>query len=198
MSDLLSAEEALTRVLALMTPTGTESVPLAEASGRVLASPIYAERDQPPFAASAMDGYAVRAADAAEGALGQAGEPRVLGRGPGGVGLVVVVVAPAVLDLLHPVELVGPDVQVPVRIWPSMSSVKVALNSSVCRYSLNGVSRIRRFTSGIKPMSSMRSASSITNISTSLKNRSLFFTKSIKRPGVPTTMSIISLCKRRC
>lgn len=68
MSNLLSAEEALARVLALMTPTGIESVPLAEAGGRILAAPIYAERDQPPFAASAMDGYAVRAADAAEGA----------------------------------------------------------------------------------------------------------------------------------
>ena len=68
MSDLLSAGEALARVLALMTPTGIESVPLAKASGRVLASPVYAERDQPPFAASAMDGYAVRAADAGVGA----------------------------------------------------------------------------------------------------------------------------------
>ncbi|MEL7462584.1 MAG: gephyrin-like molybdotransferase Glp [Pseudomonadota bacterium] len=68
MSDLLSAEEALARVLSLMTPTEIESVPLAKAAGRVLAAPIYAERDQPPFAASAMDGYAVRAADVAVGA----------------------------------------------------------------------------------------------------------------------------------
>lgn len=68
MADLLSAEEALARILALMTPTGAETVTLAEAGDRVLASPVYAERDQPPFAASAMDGYAVRAADAAKGA----------------------------------------------------------------------------------------------------------------------------------
>ncbi len=69
MSDLLSAEEALARVLALMTPTGAETVPLAEATGRVLAAPVYALRDQPPFAASAMDGYAVRAVDAMESAV---------------------------------------------------------------------------------------------------------------------------------
>ena len=68
MADLLSAEEALARILALMTPTGAETVTLAEAGDRVLALPVYAERDQPPFAASAMDGYAVRAADAVAGA----------------------------------------------------------------------------------------------------------------------------------
>ncbi len=65
---LLSAAEALARVLALIAPVGSESVPLAEASGRVLAAPVVARRDQPPFAASAMDGYAVRAAEAREGA----------------------------------------------------------------------------------------------------------------------------------
>ncbi|MEO1611599.1 MAG: gephyrin-like molybdotransferase Glp [Pseudomonadota bacterium] len=68
MSELLSAEEALARVLALMAPTGIESVSLAEAVGRVLAAPIYAVRDQPPFPASAMDGYAVRSEGASEGA----------------------------------------------------------------------------------------------------------------------------------
>ncbi len=66
---MLSAAEALSRTLALMAPLGTESVPLAEAAGRVLAMPVHAQRDQPPFAASAMDGYAVRAADATLGAV---------------------------------------------------------------------------------------------------------------------------------
>ena len=69
MSDApLSTAEALARVLALMTPTGVETIPLSEAGGRALAAPVYAERDQPPFDASAMDGYAVRSADAANGA----------------------------------------------------------------------------------------------------------------------------------
>ena len=44
-----------------------ETVPLAEAAGRVLAEDVVATRAQPPFAASAMDGYAVRAADAGAG-----------------------------------------------------------------------------------------------------------------------------------
>jgi molybdopterin molybdotransferase len=42
---------------------GCEQVPLDAALGRVLAHPVTAARDQPPFAASAMDGYAVRSAD---------------------------------------------------------------------------------------------------------------------------------------
>ena len=43
--------------------TQTESVSLDEADGRILRTPIIADRDQPPFDRSAMDGYAVRSAD---------------------------------------------------------------------------------------------------------------------------------------
>lgn len=67
-SPLLPVEEALSRVLALMAPLPVEDVALTEAVGRVLARPLAAAADQPPFAASAMDGYALRAADAAAGA----------------------------------------------------------------------------------------------------------------------------------
>lgn len=66
---MISTEEALARVLALIAPTGAEQVPLAEAGGRVLAADVIAARDQPPFAASAMDGYAVRADEAVLGAV---------------------------------------------------------------------------------------------------------------------------------
>ena len=66
MSGLLSVDEALARLLAGAAPCGSESVSLADAAGRVLAEPVKALRTQPPFRASAMDGYAVRAADVAE------------------------------------------------------------------------------------------------------------------------------------
>lgn len=56
---MISVEEALARVLALGTPMKAEQVPLAKAAGRVMCAPVRAMRDQPPFAASAMDGYAV-------------------------------------------------------------------------------------------------------------------------------------------
>jgi molybdopterin molybdotransferase len=61
----MPVEEALERVLAsVAAPTGPEEVALAEAFGRTLASDVVSRRSQPPFANSAMDGYALRAADA--------------------------------------------------------------------------------------------------------------------------------------
>jgi molybdopterin molybdotransferase len=64
-TDLVPADEALAMVLEGAKPLGSERVPLKRAGGRVLAKPLAARRTQPPFAASAMDGYAVRAADTA-------------------------------------------------------------------------------------------------------------------------------------
>ncbi|MEM9146156.1 MAG: gephyrin-like molybdotransferase Glp [Pseudomonadota bacterium] len=66
---LLTVADALDRLFALIRPMGVEAVPLAGAAGRVLRADGVAERDQPPFAASAMDGYAVRVADATRDAV---------------------------------------------------------------------------------------------------------------------------------
>ena len=63
MVDLLSIDEALARVLERIHPLPAEIVPLEEAAGRVLAEPARAAVDLPPFPSSAMDGFAVRAAD---------------------------------------------------------------------------------------------------------------------------------------
>lgn len=65
MSGLLPVDEAIARLLSGAEPSTTETVQLADAAGRVLAGPVKALRTQPPFPASAMDGYAVRAADIA-------------------------------------------------------------------------------------------------------------------------------------
>jgi molybdopterin molybdotransferase len=63
---LISVAEALRRVLgSIDAPVEAEAVPLAAAAGRTLAADLAALRTQPPFPASAMDGYAVRAADVA-------------------------------------------------------------------------------------------------------------------------------------
>lgn len=59
----IKVEEALSRLLAGAVPLPAETVKLSEAQDRVLAQDIYAKRTQPPFAASAMDGYAVRSQD---------------------------------------------------------------------------------------------------------------------------------------
>jgi molybdopterin molybdotransferase len=60
---LMPVEEARARVLSNAKPLAPEQVAIAQALGRVLAKPISARRDQPPFNSSAMDGYAVRSED---------------------------------------------------------------------------------------------------------------------------------------
>ena len=62
---LLSVAEALARVTRDLAPLETERVALDKADGRVLAEDLAARLTQPPFDASAMDGYAVRAVDLA-------------------------------------------------------------------------------------------------------------------------------------
>lgn len=64
---LLPVDEALNRILARVPDVVGERVALSDAAGRVLAEPVVASHNQPPFHASAMDGYAMRAADVAEG-----------------------------------------------------------------------------------------------------------------------------------
>jgi len=60
---LMTVAEALRQVLEHAAPLASESVPLADAYGRVLAADLKALRTQPPVDVSAMDGYAVRASD---------------------------------------------------------------------------------------------------------------------------------------
>ena len=63
MPELLTVEEALERVLEQAKPLPSESVQLASALGRVVREPARAAVDLPPFPSSAMDGFALRAAD---------------------------------------------------------------------------------------------------------------------------------------
>ncbi len=60
---MISVEEARALLFDLVSPLPAETVALAEAAGRILAENVAATRDQPPFAASSMDGYAVNAAE---------------------------------------------------------------------------------------------------------------------------------------
>jgi molybdopterin molybdotransferase len=63
---MLSVAEALERIVTSFRPLPAETVSIAEAFGRVLAQDVFARVTQPPHAVSAMDGYAVRAADVAQ------------------------------------------------------------------------------------------------------------------------------------
>ncbi|HEV2013996.1 MAG TPA: gephyrin-like molybdotransferase Glp [Candidatus Dormibacteraeota bacterium] len=76
---LLTVAQARERILERITALGSEEIALTQARGRVLAETVRSERDVPPFANSAMDGYAVRAVDVAEASAAQPVRLRVLG-----------------------------------------------------------------------------------------------------------------------
>ena len=75
---MLSVEEALERVLSTFAPLPPERVPILETLGQVLAEDVYADMDIPPLTNTAMDGYAVRAADTAGASLDRPARLRVV------------------------------------------------------------------------------------------------------------------------
>ncbi len=79
---MISVEEALSRLLAPLEKLPLEQVSIVDALGRVLAEDVAARRTQPPFAVSAMDGYAVRAEDLAAVPV----ELRIVAEVPAGAG----------------------------------------------------------------------------------------------------------------
>jgi len=83
---LPGVEDALSAILACANRLGTEAVALDQSDGRWLTQPVLAGRDQPPFDASAMDGWAVRGADIVDG-----GTLRIVGDSVAGRGLDLVV-----------------------------------------------------------------------------------------------------------
>jgi molybdopterin molybdotransferase len=126
---LLPIDEALSLLLTGVEPLGAERVGIAESGGRILAGAVQALRTQPPFDASAMDGYAVRAEDVAAPparlavvGIAPAGRPfaGAVGRGqavriftgapvPAGADSVLIqentrIVAPGVVEALEPVR----------------------------------------------------------------------------------------------
>jgi molybdopterin molybdotransferase len=74
---LLPVDKALRLILSGVKPLAAEKINIRKAHGRILAAPVKATRDQPPFDASAMDGYALRQED-------MAGELKVIGTSAAG------------------------------------------------------------------------------------------------------------------
>ena len=112
--DMLSFEEALARLAPHVIETPAEPVPVARAAGRVLAEPATAVTAVPPFTNSAMDGWAVRSADA-DAERRRVGESRAgtPWRGELGVGEAIEISTGAVLptgaDAVVPVERTARD-----------------------------------------------------------------------------------------
>ena len=129
MAELPSIDEAQRLILARVRPLAPETVPLAEARGRIAAAPVRAVVDLPPFASSAMDGYAVRASET-PGRLPvvfriAAGRPadRPLGSGEA-MAIATGGVVPEGADAVVPVEYVVADdneVEIPDAVAPGAS-----------------------------------------------------------------------------
>ncbi len=111
MQELLAVDEALALVLGRVEPLPAETVPVAAAAGRVLAAEAVAAVDLPPFPSSAMDGYAVRAADVPATlpvvAKIAAGRPAPRALEPGEtMGIATGAVVPEGADAVVPIEYV--------------------------------------------------------------------------------------------
>ena len=137
---LLSVEAAQDAVLAVAQPVGTERVAAAESLGRVVAETVSAEVSLPPWANSAMDGYAIRAVDTAGATETAPLELRVVGdvaagaapnvtvepgtavriatgaRLPDGADAVIPVEATTPLDAAHHLGLRGRDATGPLPV----------------------------------------------------------------------------------
>jgi len=124
-SSLLTIDDALAQVLAHVRALPPEEVAVAGAAGRILAAPAAARTDLPPFDSSAMDGYAVRAADTPGtlrvAAHSAAGRPSTVPLRPGeAIGISTGAVLPEGADAVVPVELTdggGAEVRVE-RVGP--------------------------------------------------------------------------------
>ena len=131
---MISVDEALARILDGAWPLDEEAVPIDAAAGRVLAADLVARRTQPPFDASAMDGYAVRGADVAAiparlrllGAVGPGEAVRIFTGAPMPAGADTVVFscsttvsAPAGIGAPVKIRTASPGPTAPSKPWPA-------------------------------------------------------------------------------
>jgi molybdopterin molybdotransferase len=108
---MLSVEEARDRILGHARATGVERIPLARLVGRVpAATSVQAAVDVPPFANSAMDGYALRAADTP-------GELRLLGEVAAGAASLLSVEAGTAVRIMTGAPIPpGADTVIPIEV----------------------------------------------------------------------------------
>jgi molybdopterin molybdotransferase len=136
---MLSVQEARERLLAALTPVGTEIVPLGEAGGRVLAQDVVAVFDSPRFDNSSMDGFAVRAGDLAGASEESPVTLAVVGDMPAGgsfdgevsagqaVRIMTGAAMPAGADAVVPVEDTDAPVAQPGASLPAQVAIKRTL-----------------------------------------------------------------------
>jgi len=140
---MLSVAEARARILEQFAALGSETVPIAEVAGRVLARDVSATHDLPPFSNSSMDGYAVRAQEVAGASPASPTQLAVSADIPAGAGLPAPLIAgtaarimtgapvPAGADAVVPVEDTDdrreragepPPRQIAIRVAPALGA----------------------------------------------------------------------------
>jgi len=113
---LLSVEAALGEILARVAPLPARRVAIDDALGLVLEADIVSQEDLPPFSNSAMDGFAVRAADVASASRETPVRLKVLGDAPAGSTLHFEVVPGTAVRIMTGAELpLGAEAVVPVE-----------------------------------------------------------------------------------
>lgn len=139
--DLLDVREALERLLDALAPLGVEPLTLDEAAGRVLAQAATADVDLPPFANSAMDGFALRSHDVAGAGrqtpirlrvVGESAAGHLPGRGlePGeAIRIATGAMIPPGADAVVPVESTGEPAPMAGRPLPQSVEVHEAVRA---------------------------------------------------------------------
>ena len=136
MSDLLSLEAALARMLDRLQPLPATTVAVDDALGRVLAEPIVAHVTMPPWDDSAMDGFAVQAADVAGATKRWPKTLRVVGESSAGHAPEVEVKAGTAVRILTGAMIpAGADAVVPVEATDAPQGVSDLPDSVTVRAS---------------------------------------------------------------
>jgi len=129
---MLSVEQALARILDALNPLPAEQIAVSDGLGRVLAEDVASRRTQPPVAVSAMDGYAVRAADVTAAPV----VLKVIGQAPAGAAFAGTVGAGEAVRIFTggPVPAGADAIVIQENTEPGDGSVKVMKGAAKGRY----------------------------------------------------------------
>lgn len=132
---MLSVSEALAKILGSFQPLEPEIIAFQHAVGRVLAYPVKATLDLPPFTNSSMDGYAVRAADVQTATIDSPVTLKVIADIPAGVSPLITVTPGTAARIMTGAHLpAGADAVVPVEATGHARSLNGDLPSQVPIY----------------------------------------------------------------
>jgi molybdopterin biosynthesis enzyme len=148
---MIPVSQALDELFNLVSPLDIEHVALRDANNRVLAQTQYATRTQPPFAASSMDGYAVKGAEVEDDCMFKVIGESAAGHGwdgTVGAGQAVRIFTGAPVPKGADFVVIQEDVKVqhpPSRCgFPKRGSDDGPSHTTACRHCATGIHEYRR------------------------------------------------------